>query len=102
MLFLPPSFQEGKKCADGGTRLLFVTGAVTSPSLRHQLRRISDRYPNARWIVHEPACDLGKPRALPALERADVPFLDADFSPGGRGCWQTPERSRSGVRQETP
>ena len=66
--------------------LAFVTGAVTSPSLRHQLRRISDRYPNARWIVHEPACDLESPRALPALERADVILsLDTDFLAWGPG-----------------
>ena len=72
--------------ADGGMRLAFVTGGVTSPSLRHQFRRISDRYPNARWIVHEPACDLESPRVLPSLERADVILsLDADFLAWGPG-----------------
>ena len=63
----------------------FVTGSVTSPTLRHQFQRISDRFPNARWIVHEPACDLG-PRSLPSLERADVILsLDADFLAWGPG-----------------
>ena len=79
--FLAALLEEAKKWArDGGTRLAFVTGGVTSPSLRHQFQRISDRFPNARWIVHDPACDLESPRVLPSLERADVILsLDDDF-----------------------
>jgi hypothetical protein len=41
---------------------------------------IPDRYPNPRWIVHEPGCDLEGPRVLPLVERADVVLsLDANF-----------------------
>jgi molybdopterin-containing oxidoreductase family iron-sulfur binding subunit len=47
--FLAALLDEAKKWArDGGIRLAFVTGGLTSPSLRHQFRRISDRFPNAR------------------------------------------------------
>jgi MoCo/4Fe-4S cofactor protein with predicted Tat translocation signal len=79
--FLAALLEEAKKWAgDGGLRLAFVTGGVTSPSLRHQFRRISDRFPNARWVVHEPACNLENRRVLPSLEHADVILsLDADF-----------------------
>jgi MoCo/4Fe-4S cofactor protein with predicted Tat translocation signal len=85
--FLAALLQEANLWArDGGSRLAFVTGNVTSPTLRHQFQRISDRFPNARWIVHEPACDLGNPRSLPSLERADVILsLDADFLAWGPG-----------------
>ena len=103
--FLAALLQEANKWArDGGSRLAFVTGSVTSPTLRHQFQRISDRFPNARWIVHEPACDLENPRSLPSLERADVILsLDADFLAWGPGMLTNARAfAAGGVSQETP
>ena len=84
--FLAALLQEGNLWArDGGSRLAFVTGSVTSPSLRHQFQRISDRFPNARWIVHEPACDLETPLASFAGACRRHPFPRCRFSRLGPG-----------------
>jgi MoCo/4Fe-4S cofactor protein with predicted Tat translocation signal len=76
-------------------RLRIVTETVTSPTLAHQIQTILQRFPQARWHIHEPL-DTGHARqgAIHAfgepldmrlrLERADVIVsLDCDFLSAG-------------------
>ncbi|HTQ35772.1 MAG TPA: 4Fe-4S dicluster domain-containing protein [Steroidobacteraceae bacterium] len=75
----------------GGAGLYLLTGATSSPTLRRQWQRIAQRYPAARWHVHEAvdrdAVRAGAMRAFGAalepvyrFHRARiVAALDADF-----------------------
>src|SRR5207244_4046043 len=36
------------------TRIRILTQAVTSPTLAHQLRRLIERFPQAKWYSHDP------------------------------------------------
>lgn len=40
--------------ASGGRGLCFLTGTVTSPSEQQQMKTLRQRWPQARWFVHEP------------------------------------------------
>ncbi|MBP0439511.1 4Fe-4S dicluster domain-containing protein [Tianweitania sediminis] len=83
---------------NGGNGLRFLTGRVTSPTLRRQMANLLQRWPNARWHTHEPfsadeahdatSAVFGRPldRHL-RPDRADVIVaLDDDFL--GPGPWQ--------------
>jgi len=80
-----------------GAGLRILTGAVTSPTLAHQIQMIQQRFPEARWHQYEPVhtdnslegsrLAFGEPVAVRHyLDRAQVILsLDADFvfpSPG--------------------
>jgi len=76
---------------NGGARVRALTGTVTSPTLAWQMRALFQRFPSARWHVHEPAVGdnarLGAIYAFNQLvepqyyfDRAQVVLaLDADF-----------------------
>jgi molybdopterin-containing oxidoreductase family iron-sulfur binding subunit len=38
-----------------GARVRILTGTITSPTLLWQIRKLTERFPAARWHVHEPA-----------------------------------------------
>ncbi|HUG43794.1 MAG TPA: TAT-variant-translocated molybdopterin oxidoreductase [Acidobacteriota bacterium] len=75
----------------GGKGLRILTGTVTSPTLGDQLLRLSENFPEARWVQYEPVSfdhvRAGRRAAFgqnvhsySRLEHADVVFsLDADF-----------------------
>ncbi len=76
---------------NGGQGVAFVTGTVTSPSEAAALRGLLERWPQARWYVHEPidrdgvynGTRLLHGRTLEPIYRFDraevVLSLDADF-----------------------
>ncbi|MEO8809656.1 MAG: TAT-variant-translocated molybdopterin oxidoreductase [Rhodanobacter sp.] len=68
--------------AGGGEGLRVLTGSVTSPTLSAQLDGLLEKYPGARWHVHEPAgpAQLAGAAIRLHLDRARVVLaLDADF-----------------------
>ena len=73
----------------GGAGVRILTGAVTSPTLGHQLRELMAELPGARWHQWEPVgagLGQGAGAASPRyhLDRADVVLsLEADFVGGG-------------------
>jgi Fe-S-cluster-containing dehydrogenase component len=81
-----------------GAGLRIVSGAVTSPTLGAQLKRLLTTYPEARWYVHEPvsrenarlAAIRGYQRPIDVYHRFDradvVVSLDADFLTTGPGA----------------
>jgi molybdopterin-containing oxidoreductase family iron-sulfur binding subunit len=73
----------GRMRGKGGAGLHLLTGAVTSPTLSTQIDALLQRYPDARWHVHEPATNApgpARPTARLYLDRARVILaLDADF-----------------------
>ncbi len=87
--FLGERLQE--LAASGGEGLAVLSGAYSSPTLARQARQLSDRFPNARWLVHEPlgddnvfaGCEMaaGTPcRPVYHLAKASkILSLDADF-----------------------
>lgn len=48
------SERRGRWDANGGAGLAVLTGTVTSPSEISTLRRLLERWPQARWYAHEP------------------------------------------------
>lgn len=84
--------------ADGGRGLCFLTESITSPSEQAEIEAIRQRWPNARWFVHDPvdrsAVYTGSQwlfgRALEPLYRFSranlVLALDADFMQGQPGA----------------
>jgi MoCo/4Fe-4S cofactor protein with predicted Tat translocation signal len=84
-----------KERPQGGAGLRFLTGTVTSPTLRKQIADVLAEFPKAKWIPWEP---VGRENVaagarlafgevvepLPAFDRADVILsLDADFLGSG-------------------
>ena len=97
-----------------GFRLL--TGNVTSPTLASQIRRLLEKFPEAKWHHYEP---VGRDMALEGarlafgqyvvpvyhLDRAKVILsLDADFLGSGPGCLRYIRQFAGGrrVRSEQP
>jgi MoCo/4Fe-4S cofactor protein with predicted Tat translocation signal len=65
---------------ESGANLVFITGNITSPTLRDQFLELFGRYPAAKWVVHEPALNPDAFRPIYTIETADVICsLDADF-----------------------
>jgi molybdopterin-containing oxidoreductase family iron-sulfur binding subunit len=74
-----------------GRGLVLLTEAVTSPTLDRQMRLLMERFPQARWHIHEPVdlsnvlegARLAFGRAVQAVHRFErarvVLSLDADF-----------------------
>lgn len=83
--------RQGEWDSSGGRGLCFVTGTITSPSEQKQIETLRQRWPKARWFMHEPVgrhsifegTQLLFGRALEPryqLENAAVVVsLDADF-----------------------
>ncbi|MGE5414216.1 MAG: TAT-variant-translocated molybdopterin oxidoreductase, partial [Syntrophomonadaceae bacterium] len=84
-----------KERPQGGAGMRFLTGTVTSPTLRQQIADVLAEFPKAKWITWEP---VGRENVaegarlafgevvepLPAFDRADVILsLDADFLGSG-------------------
>src|SRR5262249_21513904 len=81
----------------GGAGLAVLTGTITSPTLARQMQRLRERYPEARWYVHEPVNQDNARRGLEQamgralqpqyyFQRADIILaLDADFLACGSG-----------------
>ncbi len=77
--------------ANGGEGFVVLSGAYSSPTLARQARLLAERFPNARWVVHEPLGDenvfagyemaAGAPcRPVYHLAKArKILSLDADF-----------------------
>ena len=86
--------------ASEGRGLRILTGNVTSPTIRDQIRRLLEQYPKAKWHQYEPVCnDQSRAGAMLAFgqdvqpiyhfDRADVVLsLDADFMVQGPGHLQ--------------
>src|SRR5262245_1214076 len=84
-----------KERPQGGAGLRFLTGTVTSPTLRQQIADVLAEFPKAKWISWEPASrenvaegarlafgEVVEP--LPAFDRADVILsLECDFLGSG-------------------
>ncbi len=84
--------------ANRGEGLCLLTGAVTSPTLLRQLRRLLERWPAARWHVFEPVDDsarhaaaaqaFGRPLdVISLLDRAQA-VVACDADPLGPGPCQ--------------
>ncbi|HWK70319.1 MAG TPA: 4Fe-4S dicluster domain-containing protein [Burkholderiaceae bacterium] len=99
-----PALQEGlrrrmdEEARRGGEGLRLLSGPVSSPTLLAQIGEVLERWPGARWHVHDPSDSgarasaarqvFGRPaRAVYRLERARVVLsVDADlFGPGADG-----------------
>ncbi len=77
--------------ADGGAGLAVLSGAYSSPTLARLAAKLAERFPAARWAVHEPVgddnvfagCEMatGQPcRPVYHLDQArKIVALDADF-----------------------
>lgn len=77
--FLSALLSESRRWGNG-SGLAFITGAVTSPTLCDQFQRIANRYPAARWVIHEPAARVENSSMHYNLEQAEVILsIDADF-----------------------
>ncbi len=77
--------------ASGGARLAVLSGAYSSPTLARLAAKLASRFPQAKWVVHEPVGDdnvfagcetaAGRPcRPVYHLEKArKILALDADL-----------------------
>ena len=103
----------GARLRDRGRalRLRILTESITSPSQAHEIQRVLERYPAARWHVYEPVGNANVSNgarqafgevvaAQYRLDRADVVLaLDADFLNAGPGSVRHPARLRHCVGQ---
>lgn len=69
---------------NGGAGVRFLTRRIASPTLQGQIQQFLERYPQARWHLHDPAFPEAPLPARLRVEKADVILcLDADiFGPG--------------------
>ncbi|MGN6543942.1 MAG: molybdopterin dinucleotide binding domain-containing protein, partial [Aureliella sp.] len=59
-----------------GAGVRFVIGTSTSPTLKRLLDRMTERWPESKWLVYEPVLDDSMRTALKNLSQA----IDADFA----------------------
>jgi molybdopterin-containing oxidoreductase family iron-sulfur binding subunit len=101
----------------GGDGLCLVTPPIVSPTLRSQLRRLLEVYPQARWYVHDPldndaarvAAEIAFGRSVTPVYRFDradrILALDCDFLYGVPGSLRYArdfaDRRRAGDHDQT-
>src|SRR5204862_7649584 len=58
------------------TRIRVLTETVTSPSLAEQLRRLTERFPQARWHGHEP---IDRAKVAAGARQAFGEYVEAQY-----------------------